>query len=125
MAPRGAQRGVLLIAVLSTGAGLAAGSVHAAQSFPCRWDWSLFDGLRQGYVTAGNTADCAGRQGSLTLSVRLLRQDPSTKTWRTVKTSSKTFKHISRTRSVEVATPCTAASFRGVFRWTLRDTRGV
>jgi hypothetical protein len=106
-------------------AGLAVGSVHATPSFPCRWNWSLFDGTRAGYVTAGNSADCTGRQGSLTLSVRLLRLNPSTKSWRAVKTSAKTFKHISGNRFVEVAARCASASFRGVFRWTLRDARGV
>jgi hypothetical protein len=51
--------------------------------------------------------------------------DPSTKSWRTVKTRAKTFKHISGNRYVQVATRCVAASFRAVFRWTLRDARGV
>jgi hypothetical protein len=80
--------------------------------------------MRPGYVTAGNNADCSGRRGSLTLSVRLLRWYPSSKSWQAVRTTAKTFKHINGNRSLEVATRCAAASFRAVFRWTLRDARG-
>jgi hypothetical protein len=115
----------LFLAALAVTAGMTVGSVHAAPSFPCRWNWSLFDGMRPGYVTAGNNADCTGRQGSLTLGVRVLKLNPATKSWQTVRTGTKTFKHLNGNRFVEVATRCAAASFRGVFRWTLRDARGT
>jgi hypothetical protein len=97
----------------------------AASSFPCRWSYSLYDGLRKGYVTAGDNANCFGRQGSLTLSVRLLRSDSTTDVWQTVKAKTKTFRHLNGNRYVEIASPCVAAAFRAVFRWTLRDTRHV
>jgi hypothetical protein len=100
-------------------------SGRAASTFPCRWSYSLYDGLRQGFVTAGDNADCSGRQGSLTLSVRLLRLDPATKTWHTVKNRSRRFRHLSGSRFVEVASPCAATSFRAVFRWTLRGPGGA
>jgi hypothetical protein len=103
----------------------SAGAGRAASTFPCRWSYSLYDGMRKGFVTAGENADCSGRRGSLTLSVRLLRRDPATKVWHTAKTSTRTFRHLSGNRFAEVATPCAATSFRAVFRWTLRNTRGA
>ena len=131
MATRARLRWSLFLVVLATTAVVAmpSGSVlasgRAASSFPCRWSYSLYDGMRAGYVTAGNNADCTGRQGSLTLSVRLLKLDPMTKAWHNVKAQTKTFRHLNGNRFVEVATPCVVASFRAVFRWTLRDTRKV
>jgi hypothetical protein len=103
----------------------ASGHAGAAGSFPCRWNWDLQSGLRTGYVTAGNSADCAGRGGSLTLGVRLLRRDPATPGWKTAKRRTRTFHHLSGSRFVEVATPCVPARFRAVMRWTLRDARGA
>ncbi|HEY7631341.1 MAG TPA: hypothetical protein VH817_11595 [Thermoleophilaceae bacterium] len=91
-------------------------------SFPCRWSWSLYDGMRKGLVTAGSNADCSGQTGSLTLSDRLLRLDPATNVWRTVKAKTKIFRHLNGRRFVEIASPCAAASFRGVFHWTLRNS---
>ena len=58
-------------------AGAAPGGRPGQGPFPCRWRFDLEAGLRTGYVTAGNSADCSGRQGSLTLSVRLLRRAPA------------------------------------------------
>jgi hypothetical protein len=123
MAMRARLRWSLFLVVLAATAVVALPSGHAASSFPCRWSYSLYDGLRPGYVTAGNNATCTGRQGSLTLSVRLLKLDPMTKAWHTVKAQTKTFRHLNSPRFVEVATPCVVASFRAVFRWALRDTR--
>jgi len=51
----------------------------AASSFPCQWHWSLQDGLRPGYVTAAINGDCGGRNGSLTLSIRLLSKQRNAK----------------------------------------------
>jgi hypothetical protein len=112
-----------LVVAMASGPVLAAGG--AASSFPCRWSYSLYDGMTKGYVTAGSNADCTGRRGSLTLSVRLLRLDPTTKVWDKVKAKTKTFRHLNGNRFVEIASPCIAAAFRAVFRWTLRDTRKV
>lgn len=103
----------------------SAASGRPASTFPCRWSYSLYDGLRKGFVTAGDNADCSGRQGSLTLSVRLLRLDPVTNTWHTAKNRSRRFRHLSGNRYVEVASPCVATSFRAVFRWTLRNPGGA
>jgi hypothetical protein len=132
MATRAQLRWSLLLVVLATTAVMAMPSGsgarapgHAASSFPCRWNWSLYDGMRPGYVTAGSNADCTGRQGSLTLSVRLLKLDPMTKAWHQVKAQTKTFRHLNGSRFVEVASPCVATSFRAIFRWTLRDARHV
>src|SRR5437870_3362386 len=95
-------------------------AVRGSRSFPCRSNWSLFDGMRAGYVTAGNNADCGGRRGSLTLGVRLLRLDPVTKAWHTDKKRTRTFRNLRKNRYLEIAEHCAAATFRAVFRWTLR-----
>jgi hypothetical protein len=111
---------VVVLALLS-----APAAARAPSQFPCRWSWSLFDGMREGLVTAGANANCAGRRGSLTIGVRLLRQNPVTHAWHTVKARSRTFRRLGRSRFVEVASPCVPAVFRAVFRWTLRDTHGA
>jgi hypothetical protein len=131
MATSARFRWSLFLVVLATTAvvamlsGPVRASGRAASSFPCRWSYSLYDGMRKGYVTAGSNADCTGRQGSLRLSIRLLRLDPMTKVWRKVKAKTKSFTHLDGNRYVEIASPCVAAAFRAVFRWTLRDTRKV
>jgi hypothetical protein len=104
---------------------LAAAHSSAASPFPCRWNWDLLYGNRPGYVTAGNSADCAGRAGSLTLKVRLLQRDDATHTWRTVKHRARTFHQLNTNRFVEVATPCVAATFKAVMRWVLRAPGGA
>ena len=103
----------------------AAHQSSAASTFPCRWNWDLLYGNRPGYVTAGNSADCAGRAGSLTLKVRLLQRDDRTQPWRTVKQQSRTFHHLNRNRFVELATPCVTAQFKAIMRWTLRAPGGA
>jgi hypothetical protein len=111
----------LLVALV----GLAAAHSSRASPFPCRWNWDLVYGHRPGYVTAGNSADCAGRAGSLTLKVRLLQRDDTTHTWRTVKHRARTFHKLNSSRFVEVATPCVTASFKAVMRWVLRAPGGA
>jgi hypothetical protein len=76
-------------------------------------------------VTAGNSADCRGRQGSLTLSVRLFRLDPASKTWHTVKAQAKTWRVLRGNHFLELATPCVVSTVRAVFGWTLRNTGGT
>ena len=76
-------------------------------------------------MTAGNSADCSGRQGSLTLSVRLLRLDPATKTWHTVKAQAKTWRVLRGNHFLELATPCVVSTVRAMFGWTLRNTGGT
>jgi hypothetical protein len=99
--------------------------VRAKAAFPCRWRFDLEAGLRTGYVTAANSADCSGRQGSLTLSVRLLRWDPAGKAWHTAKVQTKTWRKLGGNRYLEVAKPCTVSTVRALFGWTLRNTGGA
>jgi hypothetical protein len=99
--------------------------VPTKASFPCRWRFDLEAGLRTGYVTAANSADCSGRQGSLTLSVRLLRRDPASKAWHTAKVQTKTWRNLAGNHYLELAKPCTASTVRAVFGWTLRNTSGA
>ena len=75
-------------------------------------------------MTAGNSADCSGRQGSLTLSVRLLRLDPASKTWHTAKAQTRTWRVLRGNHFLELATPCVVSTVRAVFGWTLRNTGG-
>jgi hypothetical protein len=121
------RRVLLVIAVALGAAGLASsatGHFQGKSSFPCRWKWDLQAGLREGYVTAGNSAHCGGRSGSLTLSVRLLRWDPDSKAWQTARAQTRTFKNLRANRYIELAEPCTASTVRAVFGWTLRNSRG-
>lgn len=97
----------------------------AKAAFPCPWRFDLEAGLRTGYVTAANSADCSGRQGSLTLSVRLLRWDPASKAWHTTKAQTKTWRNLRGNRYLELAKPCVASTVRAVFGWTLRSTGGT
>ena len=99
--------------------------VRTRASFPCRWRFDLEAGLRTGYVTAANSADCSGRQGSLTLSVRLLRWDPASKAWHTAKVQTKTWRNLGGNRYLELAKPCVVSTVRAVFGWTLRNTGGA
>ena len=82
-------------------------------------------GLRTGYVTAANSADCTGRQGSLTLSVRLLGLDPASRSWHTVKAGTKTWRVLRGNHYLELAKPCVVSTVRAVFGWTLRNTGGA
>ena len=91
-------------------------------SFLCTWKWDLEAGLRTGYVTAGNSANCAGRQGSLTLSVHLLRLSPKSKKWNVDKAQTRTWTDLRANRYVEVAERCSKSTVRAVFDWVLRDT---
>ena len=104
---------------------LAAAHSSAASSFPCRWTWDLQLRAAPRHVTAGNNADCFGRAGSLTLRVRLLQRDQGTSTWHTARTRTRTFHNLKGNRYVEVATPCVAAKFKAVMRWTLRNPGGA
>ena len=99
--------------------------VRARAAFPCRWRFDLEAGLRPGYVTAGNSADCSGRQGSLTLSVRLFRWEPASKAWHTAKAQTKTWHDLGGNRYLELAKPCTVSTVRALFGWTLRNTGGA
>jgi hypothetical protein len=108
--------------------GLAAVSTQAAARssgrFACAWRYSLFDGRRAGYVTAGNNATCNGQRGSLTLSTRLQEWNASTHRWRTVRFRHRTWTNLETRRSIEVAKRCDGGRYRATFMWLLRrDSR--
>jgi hypothetical protein len=100
-------------------------AARAKPAFPCRWRFDLEAGLRTGYVTAADSADCTGRRGSLTLSVRLLRLTPPSTVWHTAKAQTKTWRDLRGNHFLELARPCTASTVRAVFGWTLRNTGGA
>lgn len=106
-------------------AAVRTGDARGNQSFPCRWKWDLEAGHRDGYVTAGNSADCTGRRGSVTLSVRLFSWNPRAKRWRLDRAQSKTFTNLSGNRYLELAKPCVTSTVRAVFGWALRDSHGM
>jgi hypothetical protein len=117
---------VLAVAlVVPAAASSRAGEAADRLSFPCRWNWDLQAGLKDGYVTAGNNASCGGRSGSLTLSARLLSWDRKRKRWHTDKSQTRTFRDLRGNRYVELAEPCVGATVRAVFGWTLRDSSGT
>jgi hypothetical protein len=116
---------VVLSAATATRVAHAGATAAHAPSFACPWSWALYDGLRPGSVTAGASANCAGRKGSLTLSLRLLSQKPGSTAWRTDVFRRKTWRRLRHDRFLNVAEPCVAEKVRAVFRWTLRDTRGT
>lgn len=117
----------VLIALAAPGAVPAAERptlVRSEASFPCRWNWSLQDGFRVGYITAANSADCAGRAGSLTLSARLLRWNPKTTKWHTDRAQTRTWTNLSGNRYVGLSERCVTATVRAEFGWILRDSGG-
>jgi hypothetical protein len=126
----GARGRWLLLVVASALAAAAASSATAGfagatQSFPCRWTYALDAGLRDGYVTAGNTADCGGGAGSLTLSARLLKWNPKSKTWHSDRAQTRTWRDLRAHHYVELTEPCVTSTVRAVFGWVLRDTGGA
>ena len=132
----GFRRGILVVALAGVGvmgsqpaASTAMGrpevdAIRTVTSFPCRWNWDLQVGLRPGFVTASSSADCAGHRGSLTLRVRLLRLDPTTKIWATDRLQTRTWRDLRGSHFVAVRSPCAVSTVRAVFGWTLRNTRG-
>jgi len=101
------------------------GPDYPASSFPCQWHWNLQDGLRPGYVTAGINGDCGGRNGSLTLSIRLLSKQRNAKQWHTDTFKSQTWSSLNGPDRLGVQARCAAETIRGTFGWTLRDQRGA
>lgn len=116
-----------LIVMSSQLAGLTV--AHATtRSFPCTWNWELATNLRAGYAVAGANANCAGRAGSLTISVRLQQQDAQTHTWQTLRSRARRFHDLRKVRFVQVAKRCASSApvkYRANLSWTLRDTSDV
>lgn len=113
-----------VIAVAAAVASSCAAGSRASGSFPCSWKWDLEAGFRAGYVTAVNSANCAGRSGSLTLSVRLLRWNPKTRKWHLDKAQTRTFADLHSNRYLGLAERCSASTMRAEFGWILRDSGG-
>jgi hypothetical protein len=97
---------------------------HHAGSFPCQWRWDLQAGLRSGYETAGASAYCGGRSGSLTISIKLSSWTAKTHKWRPAGSATQTFRDLSHNRYVEIARRCRTELVRGDFTWILRDGGG-
>jgi hypothetical protein len=107
--------------VIVCGVAAGAADVATAGSFPCRWNYDLHAGLRDGYVTAGANASCGGRSGSLTLTVRLYGWTSTTKRWRVDRAQTKTYANLNGNRYVEVAERCRLGKARADFVWILRS----
>jgi len=114
----------LLVVILGALTVAPGGGARSAGSFPCQWKYDLEVGLRAGYVTAGESAACAGRLGRLTLSAQLFRWIPATGRWHLDRKQTTTFTNLSHNRYVELVERCRAGKVRAVFRWQLRDTGG-
>jgi hypothetical protein len=121
-----------LLACLLVTLGLAALGTRAAArtsvataGFACTWSYSLYDGLRANFVTAGNNATCVGQRGSLTLSTRLQEWDVSTHKWRTTQFRHRTWTNLNMRRFTEVARRCDGGRYRAKFTWLLRRDGSV
>jgi hypothetical protein len=102
----------------------AVGKAAVTGLFPCRWNYNLYVGLRAGYETGGENADCAGTSGTLTLAARLYRSPPGTHTWRLTRSPARSWVNPTGNRYVEFSRACTTGRIRAVFTWALRDPRG-
>lgn len=85
----------------------------------------MYVGLPNGSVTAGASADCAGRAATLTLSVRLYHSSPSGgPAWHLDRVATRSWKNPAGNRYVELREPCSLGKNRAVFAWRLRDRAG-
>ena len=102
-------------------------TVHGAQRpsiFPCRWHWGLATNTAPGKVEADASANCGGRSGSLTIAVKLEKQDPTTKQWHVLRQQTKTWRRLNRNQFVVLHAPCQVVTYRANFDWKLRNTAG-
>jgi hypothetical protein len=125
-------RRALLATLVAVGALSLLGGVGSATgaggSFPCRWNFDLATNLRAGHIVAGANANCAGRAGTLTISVRLQQQDPQTHKWQALRSATRRFHDLHKLRFVEVDKRCASSApvtYRSLMSWTLRDGAGV
>jgi hypothetical protein len=113
-----------LLVCLLIALGVAAASTQAAARsrarFVCRWNFSLDDGVRATYVTAGNSTTCTGERGALTLRSRLQEWDPTTRKWRTAKSRRRTWTRLNGHRYVRAAKRCDGGRYRAEFTSILR-----
>lgn len=116
------RRGSLAaLVVAACSLSFAPGGGTARNTFPCRWNYSLYVGLHAGYVSGGESADCAGVPGTLTLTARLYRSKPGSQGWRLARSESRSWTNPTGNRYIEFSEPCTSGKTRAVFTWTLRD----
>ncbi len=95
-----------------------------ASTFPCPFTWSLATNMAPGKVEAGASSSCAGKRGSLTISVKLEKQDPATKQWHVLRQQTKTWKNPNGRHFVVLLAPCQVATYRANFDWKLKNTAG-
>jgi len=110
-----------LAATVSSAAAARPASSTAVRSFPCRWNYDLQVGLRAGYVTGGESADCTGQQGTLTLSTQLYRWIPATRKWRLDRSVTRSWSNPAGNRFVTFQEHCALGKVRATFSWVLRD----
>ena len=127
--PRSVQRRLkTLVIVVSVAAAVT--STATAQrtvrgtSFPCRWNYDMYVGLRAGYVTGSENADCTGHQGTLTLIAQLFRSTPATAKWRLDRSETQSWRNPLGNRYVEFDERCSIGKTRATFTWALRDPGG-
>lgn len=117
------QTSLVALAVVACALASSTGQGGAARSsFPCRWTYNMYAGLRAGYVTAGENADCTGRRGKLTLSAHLDWLNPKTRGWRVDRAQTRTWTNLGGLRYLSLAEHCKPGKFRATFLWTLRDS---
>jgi hypothetical protein len=114
---------IAVAATLAAAAAFAAGTAaaHPTPSLPCRWHWSLNDGLPAGKVVGGLDVDCRGYSGGvLVLRAKLFRWNPQDRRWRRVAASTRRWRNFRARNWVEVVRPCVDAFFRAEFRAVLQ-----
>jgi hypothetical protein len=110
------------LALACATAGMA--SAHRTSSFPCRWDYDLYTGLRPGYATGGMSANCFGRAGRLTMTGQWYRLTLVTKKWRLDRSQTRTWSSLGVKHYIEFQERCKPGRLKAVYTWLLRDTEG-
>jgi hypothetical protein len=113
--------GLMFAATLSSAAAARPASAVAVSAFPCRWNYDLHVGLRAGYVTGGESADCTGQHGTLTLRTQLYRWIPAKRKWRLDRSASRSWLNPTGNRFVTFQEHCARGKVRATFSWVLRD----
>ena len=118
------QHSVVALTIATCAFGAAAIGRAAENTFPCRWNYTLYVGLHTGSDTGGLNADCTGITGRLMLSARLYRSTSGNHTWRLAHSTTHSWTNPSGNRYLEFGVPCTPGQIRAVFTWILTDRSG-